>query len=59
MRYHITANTDVGAVCLKRDTLEGAFKKANELRRDGTYLDVHVVDTETGDVLQDVAPQNG
>lgn len=59
MRYHITANTDVGAVCLKRDTLEGAYKKANELRQEGTYLDVHIVDTETGATLQEPVPANG
>lgn len=59
MPYHITGNTDVGAVCLKRDSLEGALKKARELREDGTYLNVRIVDAESGATVPEPEPQYG
>ena len=43
MRYHIMANSQSGVLGLKRDTIEGAIKKAAELRREGTYSAATIV----------------
>ncbi|NUB05809.1 hypothetical protein FW320_06415 [Azospirillum sp. Vi22] len=59
MRYHITASSQVGVMGLKRDTLEGALKKARELREQGIYTDVRIIDTENGTVIQEPAPNGG
>ncbi|WP_377805579.1 hypothetical protein ABNQ38_02770 [Azospirillum sp. A29] len=56
MRYHITGSSQVGVMGLKRDTLEGALKKANELRQEGIYSEVLIIDTETGDVVKEPLP---
>ncbi|WP_455184481.1 hypothetical protein [Azospirillum palustre] len=56
MRYHITGSSQVGVMGLKRDTLEGALKKANELRQQGIYNDVQIIDIETGDVVKEPLP---
>ena len=48
MRYHITATSQAGILGLKRDTIEGAIKKAGELRREGTYNEVKIIDTASG-----------
>jgi hypothetical protein len=48
MRYHIAASGQMGVVGLKRDTIEGALKKARELRDEGIYSDVRIVDNATG-----------
>ena len=48
MRYHVMATSQAGVLGLKRDTIEGAIKKAGELRREGTYNEVRIVDTTTG-----------
>ncbi|WP_376963681.1 hypothetical protein ABNQ39_25780 [Azospirillum sp. A26] len=53
MRYHITGSSQVGVMGLKRDTLEGALKKAKELREQGTYNDVQIIDIETGDIVKE------
>jgi hypothetical protein len=56
MRYHITGSSQVGVLGLKRDTLEGALKKANELRQQGIYNEVQIIDIETGDVVKEPLP---
>ncbi|WP_207482498.1 hypothetical protein [Arenibaculum pallidiluteum] len=48
MRYHIAASGQMGVVGLKRDTIAGALKKARELRGEGIYSDVRIVDSDTG-----------
>ncbi|MBP2306394.1 hypothetical protein GBZ48_03015 [Azospirillum melinis] len=53
MRYHITGSSQVGVMGLKRDTLEGALKKANELRQQGIYNDVQIIDIETGHIVKE------
>ena len=53
MRYHIMGSAQDGVMCLKRDTLEGALKKAGELRQDGSYAEVRIVDTASGETVQE------
>ena len=53
MRYHIMATSQAGVLGLKRDTIEGALKKAGELRREGIYNEVRIVDTATGDAVDE------
>lgn len=48
MRYHVMAGGPTGVFALKRDTIEGALKKAGELRQSGEYSDVRIIDTTTG-----------
>lgn len=53
MRYHVTATSQAGVLVLKRDTIEGALKKAGELRREDTYNEVKIFDTATGAVVDE------
>lgn len=53
MRYHVMASSQAGVLALKRDSIEGALKKARELRGDGLYSDVRIVDTSTGDAVDE------
>ena len=48
MRYNVMAGGPTGVFGLKRETIEGAFKKARELRQSGDYSDVRIIDTTTG-----------
>lgn len=57
MRYHIMGSAQDGVMCLKRDTLEGALKKAGELRQDGSYSEVRIIDTTSGDVVPEQVAQ--
>ena len=57
MRYHVMAGGSMGVFSLKRDTLEGAIKKANELRQSHEYEDVRIIDTENGTVVAE--PRQG
>ncbi len=61
MRYHIMATSQAGVLGLKRDTIEGALKKAGELRREGAYNEVRIVDTTTGLPIDEsqIASANG
>jgi hypothetical protein len=56
MRYHVMAGSQDGVLGLKRDTLEGALKKAGELRREGVYNEVRIIDTATGQVVEEPPP---
>lgn len=51
MRYNVMAGGPTGVFALKRDTIEGAVKKAGELRQSGEYSDVRIIDTSTGAVV--------
>lgn len=53
MRYNIIGRNGAGNLCLKRDTLEGAIKKAGELRREDSCIEVRIVDTVTGNVVEE------
>ena len=53
MKYNVMAGGTMGVFSLKRDTLEGAIKKANELRQSHEYEDVRIIDTETGAVVDE------
>jgi len=53
VRYHVMAGGTMGVFSLKRDTLEGAVKKANELRQSHEYEDVRIIDTENGAVVDE------
>ncbi len=53
MRYNVMAGGTMGVFGLKRDTLEGAVKKARELRQSGEYSDVRIIDIETGSVVEE------
>ena len=53
MRYHVMAGGSMGVFSLKRDTLEGAIKKANELRQSHEYEEVRIIDTESGTVVEE------
>lgn len=59
MRYHVMANSHVGLLDLKRDTIEGALKKAGELRDQGIYTEVRIMDTKTGTVVDEAQVQPG
>ncbi|WP_431855560.1 hypothetical protein [Azospirillum sp.] len=53
MRYHVMAGGTMGVISLKRDTLDGAIKKANELRQSHEYEDVRIIDTDSGAVVDE------
>ena len=53
MRYHVMAGGTMGVISLKRDTLDGAIKKATELRQSHEYEDVRIIDTESGAVVEE------
>lgn len=57
MRYHVMGSGQDGVTALKRDTLEGALKKAGELRDDGHYADVRIIDTSTGEEVEEATLQ--
>ncbi|PWC42109.1 hypothetical protein [Azospirillum sp. TSO22-1] len=56
MRYHVMAGGTMGVISLKRDTLDGAIKKAGELRQSHEYEDVRIIDTESGAVVEEPKP---
>lgn len=56
MRYHVMASSQTGVMGLKRDTLEGAIKKAGELRGEGIYSEVRIIDTTSGEPVEERAP---
>lgn len=51
MPYSISAETLIGAVTLRRDTVDGAIKKARELREGGMW-NIRVADDD-GEVVID------
>lgn len=53
MRYNVVASGQDGILGLRRDTIEGALKKAGELRAEGIYTEVRIMDTTTGDVVDE------
>lgn len=53
MRYHVMAGGSMGVISLKRETLESAVKKANELRESHEYSDVRIIDTATGAAVEE------
>jgi len=53
MRYHIVGSSQDGVIALKRDSIEGALKKAGELRQDGHYAEVRIFDTTSGQPLDE------
>ena len=53
MRYHVMASGQAGVMGLKRDSIEGALKKAGELRQEGIYTEVRIIDASTGDVVDE------
>ncbi|MBF0393315.1 MAG: hypothetical protein HQL38_11610 [Alphaproteobacteria bacterium] len=53
MRYNVVASGQDGILGLKRDTIKGALKKAGELRSEGIYTEVRIMDTTTGDVVDE------
>ena len=55
MRYHIMANGEQGVIALKRDSIAGAIKKADELRQAGAYIEVRIIDTTTGAAVDEAA----
>lgn len=57
MRYHVMAGGSMGVISLKRDTLDGAVKKANELRSSHEYEDVRIIDTESGATVDEPRPE--
>lgn len=59
MRYQVMATNQAGVLALKRDTIEGAIKKAGELRREGAYNEVKIVDTTTGAAIDESVIGNG
>ena len=54
MRYQVMAGGTMGVFGLKRDTIEGALKKARELRQTGEYSDVRIIDTTTGSEVDEL-----
>lgn len=54
MRYHVMGSGQDGVIALKRDSIEGALKKARELRRDGHYAEVRIIDTASGEPVDEV-----
>ena len=53
MLYNVTATNQAGVFSLKRDTIEGALKKAGELRREGIYNEVRIIEMATGTVVDE------
>lgn len=53
MSYRVMASGQSGVIGLQRETIQGAVKKAGELRRDGYYTEVRIIDADTGDAVDE------